>query len=92
MKEIDFEKIKKEAKTSGVSEFLLLKRKMGYRLVNIPNTGRNCLNCKKSEKVSYIDGIIRHQCRIIGFKKDHHADIDDRHICRCYKFRMIEYK
>lgn len=75
---IDYNKIKDEAKRSGLSPFLLMRRKIGY--------GRNvnkgmCKNCE-FVAIPKIKDKHRMQCIIIGIGDDFYADVNPVFCCK----------
>jgi hypothetical protein len=75
---LDYIKIQKEAARMKISPYLLIKRKINYRLGKL--TGADCRFC---ENLRYFTGGI--QCEIIGLGYHKHAYIDHLYICDCFK-------
>jgi len=83
MKDLNYLKIKDEAKRYGISPFLHTKRKATYRKAQTPDK-KSCLTCEYRFKITFARSDERTQCQIIGADVDRNADIDFEHICDFY--------
>ena len=74
----DEAKLKEQAKRSGLSVFLLVKRLIGYG----KNTGRGmCKNCEYVA-IPKFKGKERMQCTVIGIGDDFYADVNLEWCCK----------
>lgn len=75
---IDYNKLKDEANRSGLSVYLLVKRKLGYG----KNIGRGmCKNCERSA-IPVFKGEMRMQCTLIGIGDDFYANVNPYWCCK----------
>jgi|GEM_PF-5427491 len=87
-KELDVEKIIRDAKIKKVSYYLLEKRELNYRFCKTEEKVqlKNCCTCTAGKRVKYLmDSLPRIQCHWLGVMDDPFADVDSEHICNFYE-------
>jgi hypothetical protein len=82
-KEIDYEKLKEEARRFGISSFLHIKRFINYKVPR-KNQEHCCITCNNRCTITYKNNDVRSQCQIIGCDIDHNADVQFNGICDIY--------
>jgi hypothetical protein len=83
---INYDKLQQDAKACNISVFLMMKRKINYRAVDINYPWINCGKCKLLRQLTFPgENTQRLQCETIGYNKDIEADVNIDSLCDCFK-------
>ena len=75
---LNYDGINKEAAMMGISPFLLIKRKLHYRVIN---SKQKCADCKSASLTKMFNG---YRCSIIGESKDLNSEISPKGTCKYF--------